>query len=107
MSYLSNGVRVERSGAAWRYVQRPPNLVPVIALRSQVQHFPEKHAAPSNQFLEKEMEIDIGSWIDFLAPQQGVPQFELFEQKLADLPDEVKAKIFRENARKLLRLAAT
>jgi predicted TIM-barrel fold metal-dependent hydrolase len=42
---------------------------------------------------------------DFLSPGQAVPQFELFEQKLADLPDAVKAKIFRENARKLLNLS--
>ena len=42
---------------------------------------------------------------DFLAPAQAVPQFELFEQKLADLPAEVKAKVFRDNARKLLGLA--
>ena len=41
---------------------------------------------------------------DFLAPKQDVPQFELFEEKLADLPAEVKAKVFRENARKLLGL---
>jgi uncharacterized protein len=41
---------------------------------------------------------------DFLAPKQEVPQFELFEQKLADLPQDVKAKIFRNNARKLLGL---
>jgi len=41
---------------------------------------------------------------DFLAPQQAVPQFELFEQKLVDLPNAVKAKIFRDNARKLLNL---
>jgi predicted TIM-barrel fold metal-dependent hydrolase len=41
---------------------------------------------------------------DFLAPPQAVPQFELFEQKLTDLPAEVKAKVFRENARKLLGL---
>ena len=41
---------------------------------------------------------------DFLAPAQGVPQFELFEQKLTDLPAEVKAKVFRDNARKLLGL---
>jgi predicted TIM-barrel fold metal-dependent hydrolase len=42
---------------------------------------------------------------DFLAPEQGVPQFELFEQTLADLPADVQAKIFRDNARKLLGLA--
>jgi len=42
---------------------------------------------------------------DYLAPGQAVPQFELFEQTLADLPAEVKAKVFRENARKLLGLA--
>jgi predicted TIM-barrel fold metal-dependent hydrolase len=41
---------------------------------------------------------------DFLSPGQTVPQFELFEQKLADLPAEVKARIFRDNARKLLTL---
>ena len=42
---------------------------------------------------------------DFLAPKQGVPQFELFEEQLADLPTEVQAKIFRDNARRLLKLA--
>jgi len=41
---------------------------------------------------------------DFLSPGQAVPQFELFEQKLTDLPAEVKAKVFRDNARKLLGL---
>lgn len=41
---------------------------------------------------------------DFLAPKQDVPQFELFEEKLADLPADVKAKVFRDNARKLLSL---
>jgi uncharacterized protein len=39
---------------------------------------------------------------DFLSPKQGVPQFELFEQKLTDLPADVQAKVFRNNARKLL-----
>lgn len=38
---------------------------------------------------------------DFLAPGQGVPQFELFEQKIT-LPDDVARKIFRDNARRLL-----
>ena len=42
---------------------------------------------------------------DFLAPAQGVSQFELFEQKLK-LPEEVQAKIFRNNARKVLGLSA-
>ena len=42
---------------------------------------------------------------DFLAPKQGVPQFELFEEQLADLPKEVQAKVFRDNARRLLKLA--
>ncbi len=41
---------------------------------------------------------------DFLAPAQSVPQFELFEQKLTDLPAAVTAKIFRDNARQLLRI---
>lgn len=40
---------------------------------------------------------------DFLAPDQAVPQFELFEQKL-DLPADVQRKIFRDNARQRLSL---
>jgi predicted TIM-barrel fold metal-dependent hydrolase len=43
---------------------------------------------------------------DFLAPKQDVPQFELFEEKLTDLPPDVQAKVFRDNARKLLGLRA-
>jgi len=42
---------------------------------------------------------------DFLAPAQAVPQFELFEQRLTDLPADVQAKIYRHNARHLLGLA--
>ncbi|MBC8354696.1 MAG: amidohydrolase [Planctomycetes bacterium] len=41
---------------------------------------------------------------DFLSPGQAVPQFELFEKNL-ELPEEVQAKIFRDNARQLLKLA--
>jgi uncharacterized protein len=41
---------------------------------------------------------------DFLSPGQGVPQFDLFEQQLK-MPAEVQAKIFRDNARKLLGIA--
>jgi hypothetical protein len=40
---------------------------------------------------------------DFLSPGQAVPQFEVFEK--LDLPDDVRAKISRENARKLLQLS--
>lgn len=38
---------------------------------------------------------------DYLSPKQSVPQFDLFESKL-ELPAEVAAKVFRNNARKLL-----
>lgn len=41
---------------------------------------------------------------DFLAPKQDVPQFELFAKQLK-LPDDVQAKIFRDNARRILGLA--
>lgn len=40
---------------------------------------------------------------DFLSPGQAVPQLTLFRQ--IDLPPEVQAKVFRDNARKLLRLS--
>lgn len=39
---------------------------------------------------------------DFLSPGQDVPQFALFEE--LGLPEEVEAKIFRENARRVLKL---
>ncbi|HVC94461.1 MAG TPA: amidohydrolase family protein [Pirellulales bacterium] len=37
---------------------------------------------------------------DFLEPRMDVPQFELFDK--LDLPPEVEAKIFRDNARRVL-----
>ncbi len=40
---------------------------------------------------------------DYLAPEQAVPQFELFES--LDLPETVKDKIYYRNARRLLGLA--
>ena len=39
---------------------------------------------------------------DYLSPGQGVPQLTLFEK--FDLPAEVRAKVFRENAVRVLRL---
>lgn len=42
---------------------------------------------------------------DFLSPGQNVPQFELFAK--LQLPDDVAAKIFRDNARRLLFIGAS
>lgn len=39
---------------------------------------------------------------DFLAPGQAVPQLELYRK--LDLPTDVQAKVFRDNARQLLKL---
>lgn len=39
---------------------------------------------------------------DYLAQGQKIVQFELFDK--LDLPDDVKAKLFRDNARRILRL---
>ena len=41
---------------------------------------------------------------DYLAPQQEIPQFELFEKQLK-LPADVAAMIHRENAHRVLGLA--
>ena len=41
---------------------------------------------------------------DFLSPGQAVPQFDLFEKQL-ELPADVQAKVFRDNARRLLGLS--
>ena len=40
---------------------------------------------------------------DYLSPGQDVPQFELFNRKL-ELPGEVQAKVFRDNARRVIGL---
>jgi predicted TIM-barrel fold metal-dependent hydrolase len=40
---------------------------------------------------------------DFLSPGQNVPQFELFSK--LDLPEEVRRKIYRENALRVLKLS--
>lgn len=40
---------------------------------------------------------------DYLSPGQEVPQFDLFSKKL-DLPADVQAKVFRDNARRVLGL---
>jgi len=40
---------------------------------------------------------------DYLAQGQKTVQFELFDK--LDLPDDVQAKIFRDNARRILKLA--
>jgi predicted TIM-barrel fold metal-dependent hydrolase len=40
---------------------------------------------------------------DFLSPGQEVPQLTLFRQ--LELPEDVQAKIFRDNARRILRLS--
>jgi predicted TIM-barrel fold metal-dependent hydrolase len=39
---------------------------------------------------------------DFLEPHMEVPQLELFDR--LDLPSDVQAKIFRDNARRVLGL---
>lgn len=55
------------------------------------------------EFLERRADrVMFGT--DFLAPGQDVPQFGLFEERLK-LPAEVQAKICRDNARRLLKLA--
>lgn len=41
---------------------------------------------------------------DYLAPEQNVPQFELYGKTLAHLPQDVKDKVFAGNARRLLGL---
>ena len=40
---------------------------------------------------------------DYLQPGQPVPQFELFDS--LKLPGEVQAKIFRENAKRVVRVS--
>ncbi|MEX2176357.1 MAG: amidohydrolase family protein [Pirellulaceae bacterium] len=94
--------KVAPGGAIDALMEKFPNLYGDLSAGSGASAISRDLAFGREFLLRRQDRIMFGT--DFLAPEQVVPQFELFEDKLADLPAEVKAKIFRDNARQLLRL---
>ena len=88
-------------GAIDRLMERYPNIHGELSAGSGANSISRDLAFGREFLIRRQDRIMFGT--DFLAPGQAVPQFELFEHKLT-LPTDVAAKIFRDNARKLLRL---
>jgi uncharacterized protein len=93
---------VAPEGAIDRLMDRYPNIYGELSAGSGSNSISRDIGFGREFLIRRQDRIMFGS--DFLAPEQVVPQFDLFENQLNDLPAEVQAKIFRDNARKLLGL---
>jgi len=92
---------VAPGGAIDTLMERFPNLYGDLSAGSGAQAI-DRDAEFGREFLIRRADrLMFGT--DFLAPGQNVPQLELFSR--IELPPEVSAKIFRDNARQLLGLA--
>jgi predicted TIM-barrel fold metal-dependent hydrolase len=96
--------KVAPGGAIDRLMEKYPNIYGDLSAGSGASAISRDLEFGREFLIRRQDRICFGT--DFLSPPQGVPQFELFEQQLVDLPAEVKAKVFRENARRVLGLAA-
>jgi predicted TIM-barrel fold metal-dependent hydrolase len=91
---------VAEGGAIDRLMEKYPNLYGDLSAGSGASAI-SRDAEFGRQFLVRRAErLMFGT--DFLAPGQNVPQLDLFRR--IDLPAKVQAKIFRDNARRVLRL---
>jgi predicted TIM-barrel fold metal-dependent hydrolase len=94
--------KVAPGGAIDRLMETYPNLYGDLSAGSGASAISRDLDFGRKFLIRRQDRICFGT--DFLSPPQAVPQFELFEQTLADLPSDVKQKIFRDNARQLLHL---
>lgn len=88
-------------GAIDRLMEKYPNIYGELSAGSGANSISRDLEFGREFLVRRQDRIMFGT--DFLSPGQHVPQFELFEQQLA-LPDAVSQKIYRDNARKLLKL---
>ena len=89
-------------GAIDRLMEKYPNIYGELSAGSGANSISRDLEFGREFLIRRQDRIMFGT--DFLSPGQDVPQFELFEQRL-ELPTTVQNKIFRDNARKLLKLA--
>jgi uncharacterized protein len=94
---------VAPGGAIDTLMEKYPNIYGDLSAGSGASAISRDLAFGREFLIRRQDRICFGT--DFLAPKQGVPQFDLFEQTLTDLPANAKAKVFRDNARRLLQLA--
>lgn len=94
---------VTPGGAIDRLMEAYPNLYGELSAGSGANAIARDLAFGREFLIRRSERVMFGT--DFLAPGQAVPQFELFEQQL-DLPADVRRRIQRDNAHKILRLAS-
>ena len=95
--------KVSPGGAIDRLMGKYPNIYGDLSAGSGANSISRDLEFGREFLIRRQDRIMFGT--DFLAPKQPVPQFELFEQKL-QLPKEVEQKIYRDNARRVLKLNA-
>jgi len=94
--------KVAEGGAIDRLMEAYPNIYGDLSAGSGANSI-SRDLEFGQQFLVRRQDrIMFGT--DFLAPEQHVPQFDLFEQQLK-LPSDVRAKIHHDNARRVLGLS--
>lgn len=93
--------KVAPGGAIDRLMEKYPNIYGDLSAGSGANSIGRDLEFGSKFLIRRQDRIMFGT--DFLTQGQNVPQFELFEEKL-DLPEAVQKKIYRDNARKLLKL---
>ncbi len=91
---------VRPGGAIDRLMEAYPNIYGDLSAGSGANAISRDRAFGREFLIRRQDRLLFGT--DYLQPGQPVPQFELFDS--LDLPAPVQAKIFRENARRLLKL---
>ena len=91
---------VAPGGAMDRLMGQYPNLYGDLSAGSGAGAIARDRAFGREFLIRRADRVMFGT--DYLAPGQPVPQFELFRE--LDLPAEVQAKVFRENARRVLKI---
>ncbi len=92
---------VAPGGAMDRLMEKYPNIYADLSAGSGASAISRDLKFGREFLIRRQDRVMFGT--DFLAPNQAVPQFDLFEKSL-ELPAEVFSKIERDNARKLLKL---
>lgn len=93
--------KTDSGGAIDRLMEKYPNIYGDLSAGSGANSIGRDLKFGREFLLRRQDRIMFGT--DFLAPGQAVPQFDLFESQL-ELPEAVQNKIFRDNARNLLKL---
>jgi len=88
-------------GALDRLMEKYPNLYGEFSAGSGANSIRRDIEFGREFIIRRQDQLLFGT--DYLAPGQNVPQFDLFDQ--LDLPEDVQARVFRDNARRILKLA--